>query len=65
MIDKGYRDAALLNYIRAILDVPMDFPEEEILGMYLEKKIGVELILDDVKGRFESVMHEMLSKKLQ
>ena len=65
MTDKGYRDAALLNYIRAILDVPMDFPEEEILGMYLDKKIGVELIVDDVKGRFERVMQGMLTGKLQ
>lgn len=65
MTDREYRDTALLNYIRAILDVPMDFPEEEILRMYLENKIGVGLIVDDVKGRFERVMHEMITGKLQ
>ncbi len=65
MTDREYRDTALLNYIRAILDVPMDFPEEEILRMCLEKKIGVGLIVDDIKGRFERVMHEMLTEKLQ
>lgn len=41
MTDRENRDAGLLNYLRAILDVPMDFPKEEILRMYLEKKIGV------------------------
>lgn len=65
MTDKEYRDAALLNYIRAILDVPMDFLEEEILRMYLEKKIGVELIVDDVKARFGRSMMEKLSGNLQ
>lgn len=61
MTDREYRDTALLNYIRAILDVPMDFPEEEILRMYLENKIGLGLIVDDVKGRFERVIREKLS----
>lgn len=65
MTDREYRDTALSNYIRAILDVPMDFPEEEILRMYLENKIGVGLIVDDVKGRFERVMREKLSENLQ
>ena len=51
----------VLNYIRAILDVLMDFPEEEILRMYLENVIGVGLIVDDVKGRFERVMREKIS----
>lgn len=65
MTDREYRDTALLNYIRAILDVPMDFPEEEILRMYLENKIGLGLIVDDVKGRFDRIMREKLSGNLQ
>lgn len=64
MSDKEYRDAALLNYIRAILDVPMDFPEEKILQMYSEKKIGVELVVDDVRGRFDRIMHEKITEDL-
>lgn len=65
MTDREYRDIALLNYIRAILDVPVNFSEEEILRMYLEKKIGVELIVDDVRGRFERIMQEMITENLQ
>lgn len=65
MTDRENRDTALLNYLRAILDVPMDYPEEEILRMYLEKKIGAQLIVDDVRGRFDRIMQEMLSEKLQ
>ena len=65
MTDRENRDTALLNYLRAILDVPIDFSEEEILRMYLEKKIGVQLIVDDVRGRFDRIMQEMLTEKLQ
>ena len=39
----------------------MDFPEEEILRMYLENEIGVGLIVDDVKGRCDRVMREKIS----
>ena len=65
MTDRENRDIALLNYIRAILDVPKDFPDKEILRMYLERKIGVELIVDDVRGRFDRIMQEKLTEKLQ
>lgn len=65
MTDRENGDIALLNYLRAILDVPTDFPDEEILRMYLEKKIGVELIVDDVRGRFDRIMQEKMTEKLQ
>lgn len=65
MTDRENRDTALLNYIRAILDVPMDFPKEEILRMYLEKKISAQLIVDDVNSRFDRIMREKLSGNLQ
>lgn len=58
MTDRENRDTALLNYVRAILDVPVDFPKEEILRMYLEKKIGVELIVDDVRSRFDRIIQK-------
>lgn len=65
MIDRENRDLALLNYVRAILDVPTDYPEEEILRMYMEKKIGVGLIVDDVRDRFDRIMQEMITENLQ
>lgn len=65
MTNRENRDIALLNYLRAILDVPTDFPDEEILRMYLEKKIGVEIIVDDVRGRFDRIMQEKMTAKLQ
>lgn len=65
MDDRQYRDEALLNYIRALLDVPQDFPKEEILRMYLENKIDVSFVTDDTKVRFNRVMQEMLSDRLQ
>ncbi len=65
MDDREYRDEALLNYIRALLDVPQDFPKEEILRMYLENKIDVSFIIDDTKVRFNRVMQDMLSDRLQ
>lgn len=65
MTDRENRDIALLNYLRAILDVPKDFPDKEIVRMYLEKKIGVELIVDDVRGRFDRIMQEKMTEKLQ
>lgn len=65
MTDRENRDTALLNYIRAILDVPMDFPKEEILRMFLEKKISAQLIVDDVNSRFDRIMREKLSGNLQ
>ena len=65
MDDREYRDIALLNYIRALLDVPQDFPKEEIVRMYLEGKIGARFVLDDVQSRFDRIMREILSDKLQ
>ena len=65
MNDKEYRDTALLNYVRALLDVPVEFLEEEIIRMFLEKKIGIEFIIDDVNSRFERIMCEKMSNNLQ
>lgn len=65
MTDREYRDIALLNYVKAILDEKSDFPNEEILRMFLEKKIGVELITEDVSTRMNRMMREMLSDKMQ
>ncbi len=65
MTDREYRDTALLNYVLTLLDVPMNYPEEEILRMYLEKKISVELIVDDVRCRFDRIMKEKINEKLQ
>jgi len=65
MTDREYRDIALLNYVKAILDEKSDFPNEEILRMFLEKKIGAELITEDVSTRMNRMMREMLSDKMQ
>lgn len=57
MDDRQYRDEALLNHVRTLLDVSQDFSKEEILGMYLENKIDVSYITDDVKVRFDRIYH--------
>lgn len=65
MTDRESRDRAFLNYVRAILDVSMDYPEREIVRMYMEKKIGVEFIVDDVRSRFDRIMREMITENVQ
>ena len=65
MTDRENRDRALLNYVRALLDVPSDFPKEEIVRMFLEKKYGTEAITRDVTSRMERIIQESLSASLQ
>ena len=65
MTDRENRDMALLNYVRALLDVPSDFPKEEIVSKFLEKKHGTEAITSDVTSRMERIIQESLSASLQ
>lgn len=65
MTDRENRDMALLNYVRALLDVPSDFSKEEIVRMFLEKKYGTEAITRDVTSRMERIIQESLSASLQ
>lgn len=65
MTDTEYRDKALFAYIKAILDEPIDFPDEEIIAMFLENKIGTKMIIRDASHRIDRILREKLSDNLQ
>lgn len=65
LTDRENREIALLIYFRTILVYSMNFPEDDFLRMYLERKISEELITDDVRGRFDRILQEKITECLQ
>ncbi len=64
MDDKERRDKALLNYLKAILDEPNEYPDEKIIGALLQPG-AKETFVQDMKDRMETLVREHLTNNLQ